>query len=195
MDVIHINFLEELLGVKFSEKELELIDSRVRTVSFKKGDFPVNQGETPTNLYVIIKGLVRGVYTDEQGCEVTKCFSAEKQFFSAEGLMSNTVASYNVECLENVSCIEIPYKVLEYVRNANPDIGRSVYDIIVKGFLDAEKRTKGILMESAADRYEQFVKENPALSKRLKQKYIASYLGISPVSLSRLRKSPQKSEK
>ena len=59
---------------------------------------------------------------------------------------------------------------------------------MLKEFAILEKRSKDILLENAAVRYQQFISDYYELSKRLKQKYIASYLGISPVTLSRLKK-------
>ncbi len=195
MDGSYIKFLEQLFDVKLSNKELEVINSSFNVVDFKKGDIPVHQGDKLTNIYIITKGLVRGFYIDEDGNEVTKCFSAEKQYFSAEGLMSTEGASFNIECLENVRCIQIPYKSLEYIKDNNPEISKKIYNIVLKIYLSSETRTKHILMENAAERYRNFVNENAELAGRLKQKYIASYLGISPVSLSRLKKSGQTFEK
>lgn len=195
MDDTYIKFIEQLFDVKLTHKELEVIKSSFKVMDFKKGHIPVHQGDKLSYIYIIIKGLVRGYYIDEDGNEVTKCFSAEKQYFSAEGLMSMEGASFNIECLENVRCIQIPYKSLEYIRDNNPEISKTIYNIVLKIFLLSETRTKHMLMENAADRYRNFVNENVELAGRLKQKYIASYLGISPVSLSRLKKSGQTCKK
>lgn len=147
------------------------------------------QGDILTRVFVIVKGLVRGFYIDENGSEITKCFSCEKSFFSCEGLISLDTASFHIECLENVSCIEIPYETVKYLKDNNSEINKAIYNIVLKEFTVLEKRSKDMLLENASSRYQKFVADHNKLSKRLKQKYIASYLGISPVSLSRIKKS------
>lgn len=187
MNYDDISYLEQLFKISFSEQEVEILLLNLQVRTFKKNSFPIRQNDTLTNLFLVRKGLVRGIYTDEDGNEITKCFSSEGCFFSAEGLLQNRTASFDIECLEDVVCIQIPYLVIAKLRQDNPSIGDLFQLILVKEFLESEKRSKNVLLLDATTRYQCFLKDYPELSSRIKQKYIASYLGISPVSLSRLR--------
>ncbi|MDD3414650.1 MAG: cyclic nucleotide-binding domain-containing protein [Lachnospiraceae bacterium] len=111
MDDFYIRYLEKIINVHFSEKECEIINTSSKIVEYNKGAIPIRQGDILTRVFVIVKGLVRGFYIDVDGSEITKCFSCEKSFFSREGLISLGTASFPIECLENVLCIEIPYSV------------------------------------------------------------------------------------
>lgn len=189
MNNYYIKYLENLFNINLTEKECGIINFSSKIIEYKKGFIPIIQGDVLTNAYVIVKGLVRGFYIDENGNEVTKCFSCEKGFFSCEGLISSKTASFSIECLEDVLCISIPYETIKILKESNSKISGAFHNIILKEFAILEKRSKDILLENATVRYQQFITDYYELSKRLKQKYIASYLGISPVTLSRLKKS------
>lgn len=77
--------------------------------TFPKGYLITRQGEQMSHIYYIIKGIVRGVYLNEEGKEVTKCFSAEDDIFGVEGYLYQRPATYNIECIEEISCIKLTY--------------------------------------------------------------------------------------
>lgn len=140
------------------------------------------------NLYFIISGIVRGYYIDENGNDVTKCFSVENGFFSTEGLRTDGLSSFNIESLENCECIQIPYKMIRRIMKEDENIQDffTHYHLLEMGKL--ESRTKNLLLKNAEERYIQFCEQFPKLHLRIEQKYIASYLGIRPESLSRIKK-------
>jgi CRP-like cAMP-binding protein len=137
---------------------------------------------------LIIKGIVRGCYFDENGEDVTKSFAKENEFIATKGLLSDQPSLFQVECLEDMECILIPYKVIHKVMEENNDIFVAFNQYVLKAMEELELRTRNLLMKSAKDRYIIFSKQYPDLEHRINLNYIASYIGIKSGSLSRIRK-------
>ena len=179
--------INNIIPVDFSLEEYTLISKNAELVKYKKGTMPVITGDSLASLYIIISGLVRGLYIDEDGYEVTKCFSCEREFFATEGLTNTDIATFSIECLEDVHALRIPYTIIGELKESNREFKSVFNEIIIKEYVKSEKKTRNLLMCDATARYQIFLKDYAHLKGRLKQKYIASYLGISPISLSRLK--------
>lgn len=136
-----------------------------------------------------MSGLVRAYYIDEEGNDVTKSFAAENDFFSTKGYITNSPSLFNVECLEDCNCIQIPYVVLIKIMENNENIFRIFNQYIIAAMENLEIRTRNLVMKNAEERYKIFLEEYPELEQRINQKYIASYIGIRTGSLSRIKKN------
>jgi len=174
---------EHMLGFKFSNEEKEYLSHMIHAVQFEKGDIPVHEGDEMKNFYFIISGLVRGYYIDEDGNEVTKCFSCENQVFSTECYRTMLSSSFYVECIEDCDCIEVPYIVLEKWKI----LSETIQNLYVKEVEKLEKRVRGMLLMNATQRYENFCMEYKSVMERIPLKYVASFIGIKAESLSRIR--------
>lgn len=165
-----------------------LLNAKLSMVTFPKGNHPINMGDDVQFFYFIIEGLVRGYYISENGIEVTKCFSYENCFFGSECYRTNRQSTFYVECIEHCKCIKIPYAFVREIISKDSKLGESIQ---IKYFEEVEKlenRAKKLLLLSAEERYLDFKKEYALIYHRIPLKYIASYLGIKPGSLSRIRK-------
>lgn len=181
-------YLEEGLGIKINENIAHMINDNVSYKKFPKKHIVLLEGMKSTSIYFIIRGIVRGYYIDEQGNDITKCFSSENEFFSSEGLRTASVSSFTIECLEDCECIEIPYEFVYKVMKED----ESLENIFVKYYLmeveKLESKMKNIALMNAEERYIYFCNQFPHLHDRVELKYIASYIGIRAASLSRIRK-------
>ncbi len=155
---------------------------------FPKGHIVVCQGDEMKDLYYINKGIVRGYYLDEEGNEVTKCFSAEKDLFCAEGFLYHRPASYYIECIEAVDCIRISYEKIFNWMEEDIKNTKLVNKLIIDAYAYMEERARALLMADARKRYESFLIQYASIAGRLKQKCIASYLGINEASLCRIKR-------
>jgi CRP-like cAMP-binding protein len=182
------SLLEEGTDFIFSESIRRFLDENCTIVSFSKNKILLLQGEKSLNLFFIIKGLIRGFYTDEKGNEVTKCFSCENEFFSTEGLRNDNPSSFNIECLEDCKCIQVPYRVLNIASNEDKNLLTLINRYTSKAMTEIEDKAKNLMIKSAEERYRLFREQYPKLYKRINQKYIASYIGIREGSLSRIKK-------
>jgi CRP-like cAMP-binding protein len=171
------------------EDELDKFLSISKTNSFHKGEYFIRAGEMPTKMGFVIKGLFRYVYISDEGKEFTKSFMPENRFLSAySSMILNQPAYFFIEALEDSNILEISYHDWLDLRKSHPCWDRLLLQMIEKGFIVKEKRERELLLLDAERRYRIFLEEFPDLEARVKQHIIASYLGITPERLSRIRK-------
>ena len=135
-----------------------------------------------------MNGLVRGFYIDKQGNDITKCFSYENEFFSSEGLRTRGLSSFSIECLEECECIQLPYLLINEIMEKDIEIKNLINILYMYEVEKLENRAKNLLVMNAEERYLDFIKQYPYLIGKVNLQYIASYIGVRPASLSRIRK-------
>lgn len=180
--------LEQCIKIRLNKHTARLIDGGTAIVTIKKGEIPIHMGQKVDSFYFVLFGLVRGYYTDEQGNEVTKCFVHENGFFGSECYRKKGYSSFFVDCLEDCKCIKIPYALVGNITALDRDMERFVQELYFEEIGKLEDRSRELLLLSAEERYLFFCREYPGLQKRVSLKYIASYIGIQPGSMSRIRK-------
>lgn len=156
----------------------------------RAGDFLIQAGEIPTQIGFVVSGLLRLYYLNSAGIEFTKAFCPENHFVAAySALLLNHPAQFYIEALEDTTLLLADYR--DYTQLCAEDsCWQTLNCRFVEGlFIKKEKREAELLLTDATTRYQRFLTEYPDLEKRVKQYHIASYLGISPVSLSRIRRS------
>lgn len=153
-----------------------------------KSDFFLKQGNKCRHLAFIKKGTVRCFYINDQGREINFGFYFENEFFSDyESLLCDTVSNMNIQALENCEILLLNKEHLQalYQKDAYWQIfGRAMSERI---YLDAKKRIDDLLCLSPENRYLSLLKKQSLLSQKIAQKHIASYLGVTEQSLSRIR--------
>jgi CRP-like cAMP-binding protein len=181
-------YLEVGLKIKIDENVATIINNAVHFVEFSAKHIVLLEGVKSTNLYFIIRGIVRGYYIDEHGNDITKCFSGENEFFSSEGLRTANVSSFTIECLEDCECIQISYEFISQIIKED----ESLNNVFIKSYLQEveklENKVKNSALMNAEERYIDFSRRYPHLHDRVELSYIASYIGIRAASLSRIRK-------
>ncbi len=153
-----------------------------------KDTYYFKQGDSVYEIGFVVKGLLYNFYTKADGEELVKYFIPEGKLVAAySSLILNQPAFYSCKTLEDTTLVTIQYSDLLnlYKRNACWEkMGRINAE---KQYIEKELREYQFLAHSALERYEFFVKENKHILNRIPQYLIASYLGMSPVSLSRIR--------
>ena len=182
------NFLNAQ-NFKLNSQHEQLFMNYVEQVNFKKNDTIILEGEQSNFLYYIISGIVRGYYIDKNGSEKTKCFSSENEFFCTEGLRTNREATFSIQCIEDVTCLKIPYKIIDRICCESLQVDNFVKHCYTLQVTKLENRQKTLLINDATERYDWFCETFPTLHSRLPLMYIASYIGIHCASLSRIRKN------
>ncbi len=157
--------------------------------AFEKDSFLVNAGEVANNFYFIASGLVRFFYCTEDGKEFNKHFAMENGFAgSFHSLVLGEPCGYFIQALERTETIVLPNQVLNefYDRHSCWErIGRRNAENLA---ISKEMREKEFLLDSLETRYRRFLKDYPGLVDRIPQYHIASYLGVTDVALSRIRR-------
>ena len=140
--------------------------------------------------YVFLEtGFMRAFAHDIEGNEVTTNFYSGNQLvFEVSSFFNRTKSRENIHAIDDCNCWFITYQQLNNLFHSLPefrDFGRSV---LVKGFAALKTRVLSMITETAELRYETILKNNPEIFQHVPLKYIASYLGITDTSLSRIRK-------
>lgn len=157
--------------------------------SFKQGDFFVQGGQVPKKFGFVAQGLFRYVYITEEGKEYTRGFMPEKYFVSSYSAMTQRQpSSFYVEALEDSEILEVDYLSWLKLQALHPCWDKFLLAILQHMFAKKEKRERELLLLEADDRYKNYLAEYPNLKNRVSQRIVASYLGITPESLSRIRK-------
>jgi CRP-like cAMP-binding protein len=154
----------------------------------RAGEWLVRQGDRLEDVFFIARGLVRFVYTRTDGREFTKSFLQEGHMGgSMQAYLTDHVAPFGVQALEDSAVGRARHSELEalYARDvAFERMGRVFAQRLA---MKKERRERSLLEEDAMTRYLHFLEDHPALPDRVPQYVIATYVGVTEVSLSRLR--------
>lgn len=171
------------------EKEWTYLSARVRLRNFGIEELLYRAGEPVSEFYFIIKGLIRYFYLTPDGKEYNKLFAVENEFVGSFSYkIPNEPCSFYAQALEGTETVALPVGLIVEAFDRHPAwerVGRLVAENMA---LTKELREKEFLLDPAEIRYRRFMKENPGLAQRIPQYHIASYLGITDVALSRIRK-------
>lgn len=181
--------MKEQLKTILPNERIEEILCIGKEKSIQASEYFIKAGETPSKIAFVSKGLFRYVYTNEKGDEFTKGIIAENFFLSSYSAMILGKTSYfSIEALENSQLLEINWLDFNQLKDKDTFWLKFLLKFVEKGFIIKEKRERDLLLLDAETRYKNFLSEFPGMDQRLKQGIIASYLGIQPETLSRIRR-------
>ena len=154
-----------------------------------KDGYFVRAGDVPQRLAFIAKGLFRVVFVSEKGDEKTLVFREEGRLISAfSPFLASKPSWFSIQALEDSDLVLIGIENTDWTREA--DCWKTIYAKYMEMlFVEKEEREREFLSEDAETRYRNFRKRYPLFEERIPQYCIASYLGITPVALSRIRSS------
>lgn len=178
--------LEKLSSIP--ESEWKIVSERLNRRSFVAGEFLIRAGEPARDFFFITEGLTRFFYLTSEGKEFNKYFALENQFAGSLWYKMNEPCPYAVQALENTETVVFPVAFIEEAYNRHSSWERIGRLLAEKLALLKELREKEFLLDPAETRYRRFLHDYPDLSRRISQYHIASYLGITDVALSRIRK-------
>ncbi len=170
-----------------SEESILYLREKTSMKSFRKGDYLHKSGQVCPQIFFIIKGILRG-YRKHQNKEITTWFAHENMLASCiTGFFEQIVTNENIQCVEDALVLVIDFKTLEFLYENYPEynfVGRVLYQEYFKG---AEERAFIARLTEATYKYEHFLQTHEHLLNRIPLKYIASYLGMTLETLSRIR--------
>ncbi len=185
------NPLLHLLGEQSSEIPEELLTQVLATgrmVTFKPGDRIIEAGETTYKGYVILKGLIRNFHVLPDESERSVLFRQEGEFVTSyASLFSNEPSTENTEALEETSTFEFDMLEIRALTENNLAFIRSYTKVLEQSLVETIRRIDEFTLKTPEERYQTFISRHPDLKDRVQQKYLASYLGITPISLSRIK--------
>ena len=152
-----------------------------------KNDFLVTHGKRCRNLYFLQQGALRGYYTLEEK-EITHWFAFENDFVTSfHSFITGQPAVENIQLLQGSVLWSMSREKLNVLLDRFPEIERLVRIIYENYYIRLEERFINSQFKSAAERYQNLLEQAPHIVERVPLGYIASYLGISQETLSRIR--------
>lgn len=161
-------------------------------VEIAKGDHFLQEG-TVSNAYLFLaSGMMRSYLYDTEGSEVTLQFYSDGSVvFEAASFFLRKPSQENIQTLTDCNGWTLNFDQLNYLFHSIPEFRESGRGILVKSLVGLKMRTFSMINQTAEQRYAALLQSNPEIFQQAPLKYIASYLGITDTSLSRIRKEFQ----
>ncbi|WP_435355383.1 Crp/Fnr family transcriptional regulator [Emticicia sp. SJ17W-69] len=194
MAVIHLEpfyqYVESKSSLILSTEEKLLIDAAFKRKHLRKRQYLLQEGDVCKYMSFFIKGSGRMYAVNDKGQEHTVRFGIENWWLGDfESYNFNTPSLYNIEVLEDSDVLMIEHIKMQRLIATIPAIDLMIKEIDRKGTVATQKRIHSSISLSAEERYDSLINMYPEFLNRFSQSMIASYLGISPETLSRIRKN------
>lgn len=181
------NFLYENTEVPVSFFESHL--DKIKRVEVKKGDILLRQGAVCKHTFFVESGLLKYYSIDDKGKTHVLQFAPEGWFVSdRESSFYNQPSSYFIDAQEDSTILLLEYNLFEELAKINPEFEKMNTRLLHRHILQLQNRIHLLLSASAEQRYQSFINTYPDLLLRVPQHLVASYLGVTPEGLSRIRK-------
>ena len=167
--------------------EIDIVTSLFKEKTYKKGDYFLTEGQICKQVGFVAKGLMR-YYINHDGEEKTYAFSQENNYVcNYESFLPQSPSSKIIQALEDCDVLVISLNDLQ-ILYASVREGERFGRIAIEAVLQLLQDISSFYTETPELRYERFIKNHADLQQRISQYHIASYVGVKPQSLSRIRK-------
>jgi len=169
------------------QKSLKLLTNEMHRIERQKNTVLIDAGQTGRTIYFIQKGIARA-YCDGKESQITFWFGLEGDFvFSYNSYINGLPCYESIELLENSVLYELKDEVLQKLFRENIDLANWGRKLAELELIKLEERYIARLFKSASECYGELLSNSPTLIQRIQLGYIASYLGVTQVTLSRIR--------
>ena len=177
------------------EKIIQALLRRTEIRHVKAGTFIANQGEMQNYMEFLIQGILRGFYIDSEGREITDCFSMRCGDPAVSTFGPEAPSPISIEASTDCELLSVPIQEIMFWVNSDIDCLK-IYNELLKKAMRVHWEIKTITTQhTAIERYQWFLKAYPGLIDHVSNKRIASFLGMTPVTLSRLRRAIREGSK
>lgn len=160
-----------------------------QTRTLTAGAIYIRHGSNSSKIAFIRKGLIRAFFVKENDEEITLMLRWENQFVaSLESIMTQKPSRYTFQAMEETVLIELDYNAIRSAIDTNPSLSDSRNRFLMHMLSQAMDRIEGFVLLSPEERYRKLLAEKTDIVNRVPDKHLATMLGITPVSLSRIRK-------
>ena len=157
--------------------------------NFAAGEYLIKEGSPKREVFFIQKGIVRSFRINEKGNEITTQIRWENQIVASQDTILFDQPSQNYfEALEETKVLVLDYDALQKIIASTPKLEANRKFVLQKILKEALERIDTFVLMTPEERYLAFLDQNADIVNRVPNKYIANVLGITPVSLSRIRK-------
>jgi len=181
-----LDSIQNLITLSTTEKDI--VVSLFEEKKYKKGDFFLEEGKICKHVGFVTKGLLQ-YYINHDGEDKTYEFAQENSFIcNYESFIPQTPSTKNIQALEDCEIFQISYNNLQLFYKSISQAERFGRLVIEQVFIQILQDLSSFYTDTPELRYEKILKKHPDLLQRMSQYHIASYVGVKPQSLSRIRK-------
>ncbi len=184
-----ISFIEKNIpNISVSKDALEKISNIFEETDLEKNEFLLKQGKV-SGYYYLAEGFVRAYTYDTNGTEITTYFYAKDHvIFEAASFFLHVPSTENIQAITACKIFAINFADLNTLFHEVPEFREFARAMLVREFVAYKQRTLSMINKSAEERYSNLITTNQEILQHAPLKHIASYLGITDTSLSRIRK-------
>lgn len=173
--------------IDLSDDEFETVHPFFIRKKFRKRQFLIQENQPVHEIFLIEKGLIKSSFIDDTGKEHILQFAASNWWISDfAGFFKQTTSSVAVDCIEDAEVYSLSYENMNHLCSQMP---RMEHFFRIKsnfGYVALQQRILSLMSKSAKERYEDFIRQYPGFIEHIPKQLIASYLGVSRETLSRL---------
>lgn len=182
-----INFIQNNLPT--SRKTLDEIAEHFKEIAFTKNDYFLKEGQVSNDYLFLADGFMRAFTFDTDGNEVTTYFYPKNRVvFEASSFFMRIASTENIQAVTDCKGFTITFEKLNMLFHSIPEFREFGRAMLVKEFSAYKQRTLAMINKSAEERYANLISTNKEIFQNAQLKHIASFLGMTDTSLSRIRK-------
>lgn len=172
-----------------NKQQIALITSKAEVVELQKDEYFSEAGKIPRQVGFVVEGIIRGCYYNNKGEEITRCFISENSLVvDYVNFETNTASSEYLQA--STYCKLILFTKQDWEELSHTIVGwDAIKNKMIQKCLYQKSRKNPVISQDATTRYVEFMNNYPSLTNRIPLSYIASYLGVTQQSLSRIRKN------
>lgn len=183
-------FIDYLQSISdFTKEELNMLAKHVQIAKVKKGTTLAAFGEVPKYLYFVNSGCLRTFYRSDNGAEFIRCIAFENSFcWTVPSFLKQQPSNESIDALCESDLVMISKKSIDYLNEKSAGFRTAYQKGLEQLCMNYASRVESFLTMDAKTRYESLLAKNPVIVQQLSNKVIASYLGITQESLSRIKR-------
>ncbi|MDR3252529.1 MAG: Crp/Fnr family transcriptional regulator [Tannerella sp.] len=185
-----IKFLQAFLNEgQLTQAELDAVIPKFKQVEFKRNEFLANAGKTANDYWVLESGFIRSYVFDADGDEITTNFySAGDVVIDWVSFLQRRPAREYIQALKDCICWQLDFDSFQTLFNTVEPFREQCRGRLVNGYFTLKERSISMITDQAKDRYARLLKDKPDIFQNASLKNIATFLGVTDTSLSRIRK-------
>jgi len=175
--------------IPLTEEEQELIKNYLTLKKLRKKQWLLQEGDVCKCVCFVEKGALRLYKVNEDGSEHIVQFALDGQFLTdLYSFLTNEPSIYNIDAIEESELVLITKSASDELRKRSPKYQEFIFQATSEAYIQLEKRMTSVISLNVEERYKELTSNYPNIIQRLPQHMIASYMGLTPETLSRVRK-------
>jgi len=183
------HFLNKVFGENLNQEELKVVISKFKEIQFNKNEYLLAEGKTANYYWFIQSGFVRSYVIDTEGKDITTNFySIGDIVIDWPSFFLRNATRENIQALTECVCWQIDFNSFQELFHSIRNFSEQGRSTLVSSYFALKRHSISMIADNAKDRYLRLLEEKPLIVQNVSLKQIATYLGITDTSLSRIRK-------